>query len=100
MKKLMKQMNMQAVPAERVEIINAGRKLVIENPEVTKMSVMGETVFQIKGVVREEEELSIPEEDIELICEKTGASREEARKALEACEGDLARAIETLKDIN
>ncbi|MEM2420009.1 MAG: hypothetical protein QXL38_03375 [Candidatus Bathyarchaeia archaeon] len=35
----------------------------------------------------------MPEEDVRLVADQTGKSLEEARKALEECEGDLAKAI-------
>ena len=37
--------------------------------------------------------LTIPEEDIQLVADQTGKSIEEARRALEETEGDLAKAI-------
>jgi nascent polypeptide-associated complex subunit alpha len=53
-----------------------------------------------KGEVEAEEEvtLSIPKEDIELVCQQTGASEEEALAALEACGGNPAEAILKLMD--
>ena len=43
--------------------------------------------------VDEEEPVAIPQEDIELVCQQTGVSEEEAKEALEACEGNPAEAI-------
>jgi len=40
-----------------------------------------------------ERKLVVPEEDVRLVADQTGKSLEEARKALEECEGDLAKAI-------
>jgi nascent polypeptide-associated complex subunit alpha len=95
MRKLMKQMNMQQVDADRVEIISGTSKLVIDNPDVTKMKVMGEEMFQIKGEAREVKEL--PSEDVELVSKQTGVGLDEAKAALEQAEGDLVKAIELLK---
>ena len=39
------------------------------------------------------EPVAIPQEDIELVCQQTGVSEEEAKEALEACEGNPAEAI-------
>jgi nascent polypeptide-associated complex subunit alpha len=36
---------------------------------------------------------AIPEEDARLVADQTGKSLEEAKKALEECGGDLAKAI-------
>jgi nascent polypeptide-associated complex subunit alpha len=95
MRKLMKQMNVQPVEADSVEIIRGSSKIVIDNPEVTRMKVMGEEMFQIKGEAREVREL--PSEDVELVAEKAGVGFDEARAALEESEGDLVKAIELLK---
>lgn len=99
MKKLMKQMNMTEIPAEKVIIISEGKKLVIDEPQVTKMNVMGQSMLQIQGELREEkdEKIEISEEDIELVIEKTGCSKEDAKKALEESNGDLVEAIESFK---
>ena len=95
MRKLMKQMNMQPIEADRVEIISGDNKLVIENPDVTKMKVMGEEMFQIKGESKEVK--ALPSEDVELVSKQTGVGLDEARAALEQAEGDLVKAIELLK---
>ena len=95
MRKLMKQMNMQQVDADRVEIFSGSNKLVIDNPDVTKMKVMGEEMFQIKGEAREVKEL--PSEDVELVSKQTGVGLDEAKAALEQAGGDLVKAIELLK---
>jgi nascent polypeptide-associated complex subunit alpha len=44
-----------------------------------------------------EPETDIPEEDVEIVAQRTGVSREEAREALEAADGDLATAIGALE---
>lgn len=95
LKKLMKQMNMQELDADRVEIISGSNKLVIDNPEVTRMKVMGETMYQVKGEAREVSEL--PSEDVKLVSEQAGVGLDEARAALENSGGDLVKAIELLK---
>jgi nascent polypeptide-associated complex subunit alpha len=95
MRKLMKQMNVQPVEADRVEIISTGKKIVIENPEVTKMKMMGEEMYQIKGEAREVKDM--PSEDVELVADKAGVGFDEAKAALEQSDGDLVKAIELLK---
>ena len=37
--------------------------------------------------------MTIPEEDVRLVADQTGKSVEEAKRALEETEGDLAKAI-------
>lgn len=95
LKKLMQQMNMKPVEADRVEIISGSKKLVIDNPEVTSMKVMGEEMFQVKGFAREVKEL--PSEDVKLVAEQAGVGLDEARAALEESRGDLVEALELLK---
>lgn len=91
-------LSMDAVPdVEQVVIKTASKEIIIENPEVAVVDVQGQKMFQVAGgKVTEkaiERKLVIPEEDVRLVADQTGKSLEEARKALEECEGDLAKAI-------
>ena len=95
---------------DRVEIFLKNKKLVVTNPQVVAFKTGGQVAFQISGVVREEEvsaqpspqqpvaeEVKIPEEDIRFVMEQTGASYEEARKALVNSKGDIIQAILAIK---
>ena len=85
-------LRVEEIKARRVVIEQEdGTKLVFENPQVMKTSMQGQTAYQIVGTPKVEEELR--EEDIELVMQKTGASREEAVKALKEADGDIAEAI-------
>jgi len=91
-------LSMDAVPeVEQVIIKTSGKEIVIEEPEVAVLDVQGQRIFQITGgKISEkavERKLAIPEEDVRLVADQTGKSLEEARKALEESEGDLAKAI-------
>jgi len=91
-------MSMDAIPdVEQVVIKTSGKKITIEEPEVAVLEVQGQRIYQVTGgKITEkalERELAIPEEDVRLVADQTGKSLEEARKALEECEGDLAKAI-------
>jgi len=59
-------------------------------------------VYVVGELVRVEaerpEEIEISDEDVQLVVEQTGASPEEARKALEETGGDIAAAILKLKE--
>ena len=59
--------------------------------------MQGQKIFQVTGgKVTEkvaERKLRIPEEDVRLVADQTRKSSEDARRALEECEGDLAKAI-------
>ena len=99
MEKKMKKMGMKMEELEGVRevIIRFDEKeLVIDNPNVSLMNVMGQETYQIEGKAREVEleyEVEIPDEDVEMVANSANVSEEEARAALEECSGDLAEAI-------
>jgi nascent polypeptide-associated complex subunit alpha len=108
MKQMMSRMGIKSdeIPADRVIIESGGKKTVIEGPEVMKMTVQGQVIFNVTGgkVSTQEEAIEdnsgpveISEEDVDLVSEQTGVSREDARKAIEDSNGDLAEAIIKLK---
>jgi len=91
-------LSMDVIPdVERVVIKTGSKEITIEEPEVAIMEMQGQKIFQVTGgKITEkaaERKLAIPEEAIRLVADQTGKSLEEARKALEECEGDLAKAI-------
>jgi len=99
-KRMMQRMglSMDAISDVEEVIIKTGSKeITIEEPEVAIMEVQGQKIFQVTGgkIVEKaiERNLVVPEEDVRLVADQTGKSLEEARKALEECEGDLAKAI-------
>ncbi|MEM2336696.1 MAG: nascent polypeptide-associated complex protein [Candidatus Bathyarchaeia archaeon] len=99
-KRMMQRMglSMDAIPdVEQVIIKTISKEIVIENPEVAVVDIQGQKMFQVAGgKITEkavERKLAIPEEDVRLVADQTGKSLEEARKALEECDGDLAKAI-------
>ena len=100
MQAVMKQMGIsqQEIDATRVIIETSEKKIIIENPSVTRIKMQGQESFQITGEILEEEtgsDTSI-DEDIKTIMEKTGCSEIKAKKALEESEGDLTEAILSL----
>jgi nascent polypeptide-associated complex subunit alpha len=94
MKAMMKQMgiNREEVAAKRVIIEKEDSKIVIDNPSVQKIIMQGQESWQIAGEAREEA-LGVSEEDIKMVMEKTGATREKVKKALEEVSGEIAEAI-------
>lgn len=68
------------------------KTLVFRDAAVTCMNVQGQRTYQIVGTP-EEIEVGVPKEDIILVAEQAGVSEEEARKALEECNGEPAEAI-------
>ncbi|MFB6216784.1 MAG: nascent polypeptide-associated complex protein [Candidatus Aenigmatarchaeota archaeon] len=97
MQQMMKQMgvDMDEIDADSVEIHIGDKKLVFSNPEISKIEAQGQEIFQLQGDYSEE--TSGPdEEDIDLVMEKTDASREEAAEALQNSE-DVAGAVMELE---
>lgn len=99
-KRMMQRMglSMDAIPdVEQVIIKTSNKEILIENPEVAVVDIQGQKMFQVAGGKITEKTIerkpTIPEEDVRLVADQTGKSLEEARKALEECEGDLAKAI-------
>ena len=112
MEQMMKQMgiDVEELDAEEVIIRTAdGSELVFTDVDVTKMDARGQETYQVIGEpeVREgtggeageaeDAGAAIPDSDVELVAQRTGASEEEAREALEAENGDLAAAIARLE---
>ena len=99
MERQMKKMGMKMEDLEGVRevIIRFDEKeLIIDNPTVSLMNVMGQETYQVDGKAREVEldyEIEIPDEDIEMVANSAGVSEDKAREALEECKGDLAEAI-------
>ncbi len=108
----------------RVEIVlRDGSRIVIDTPAVAKMNIGNLMVFQIQAqtssirreekpqtaqlpmqnqslIIAGESEMKKPytDEDIELVIQETGCSREDAIKALEETKGDIAEAIMLIKE--
>lgn len=107
MKMAMKRMGITQEEIRDVEevIIKApGKTYVLTKPEVTMMTIQGQKTFQIAGEVEITEGSTagsgtvksgpvIPDEDVELVAAQANVSLEEARKALEECNGEPAEAI-------
>jgi nascent polypeptide-associated complex subunit alpha len=99
-------MNMDTVSdVEEVIIKTSSKKITIEQPEVAILVMQGQKIFQViggqitehapehKAAVAESATPKVSEEDVQLVADQTGKSLDEAREALEECEGDLAKAI-------
>jgi nascent polypeptide-associated complex subunit alpha len=98
MQQMMKRMGIQQVdiPATEVIIKTPDSELVITDPQVSKVNMMGQETIQIVGNI-EERPLSagsaINEEDVKTVAEQAGVSEEEAKAAIVENDGDLAAAI-------
>jgi nascent polypeptide-associated complex subunit alpha len=99
---IMKRMGIsqQEIDATQVIIRTPEKELVIRNPQVSKVNMMGQQTFQVMGEVEERAISSEPEinkDDIKTVVEQTGVSEEEAKEAIKRNDFDLAKAIIELK---
>jgi nascent polypeptide-associated complex subunit alpha len=103
MRQAMKRLGIQQqeIAAKEVIIRLEDKEIVISNPNVTKVNMMGQNTYQIVGEETERSLGSIPdinEDDVQTVAEQAGVSEKEARVAIEECKGDLAEAILKLKN--
>jgi len=97
---LMKQLGINIKDIEGVEeviIRTKDKEYIFRDVEVTVMEAQGQKTYQIIGNP-EIKNRGLPEEDIKLVMEKTGKSREEAEKVLKESNGDIAEAIMKLME--
>jgi nascent polypeptide-associated complex subunit alpha len=103
---MMRKMGMNQTEMDVSEIIMVlkDRKLVFRNPNVSKITMMGQETYQVVGSPREESledeeeaELVISDDDIQTVVDQTGVSKELAKLTIEITQGDLAEAILKLK---
>ncbi|MBS3111837.1 nascent polypeptide-associated complex protein [Candidatus Woesearchaeota archaeon] len=94
----MKKMGMKQDEIEASEVIikTKDKNLIIRDPKVSKLNMMGQESFQIVGDV--EEENLISDDDIKTVAEQSKVSKAIAKKSLEENKGDLAAAILQLND--
>ena len=96
---MMKKMGISQTPmnVNRVIFEMEGKNLVIEEPSVIRVMMQGQETYQVSGEVHEEGGEAFSEDDVRMVCEKTGKSESEAKTALEKSGGDIAEAILELK---
>jgi nascent polypeptide-associated complex subunit alpha len=95
---MMKKLGIQneEINAKKVTIETTDGKIVFDNPKVMCVKMQGTRSYQISGEERTESTEKFSEEDITLVMEKTGKTKEEVEKVLEKTEGDIAEAITQL----
>jgi nascent polypeptide-associated complex subunit alpha len=114
---MMKQMgiDIEEIDAEEVVIRTADEELVFTDAEVQLMDAQGQETYQVVGSPERRErgaggsepalddsddadgDDGIPQDDVDLVAQRTGAGEDAAREALEATDGDLAAAVERLE---
>jgi nascent polypeptide-associated complex subunit alpha len=115
MKQMMEQMGIDVDELDASEVIirTDDGDLVFDDASVTKMDARGQETYQIVGSPEMREggaeleasgdgsddggDAGIPDDDVEIVAMRTGASEAEAREALEAVDGDLAAAVDHLE---
>lgn len=99
---------------EKVVVLTRDKEIIFDRPEVTAISAQGAITYQVVGNPKERprsaaasagadvsgEDLveaiasaKYSEEDVELVMGQTGASEDDVRAALDACDGEVAEAI-------
>lgn len=102
MAKAMKKMGIkqEEIDAEKVVIHCPDKEIIIINPQVSKIDMMGQETFQVSGQIQEQEKdhaPSISEDDVKTVMEQTGVDHDTALDTIRNNDGDLARAILELK---
>jgi nascent polypeptide-associated complex subunit alpha len=117
MKQMMEQMgiDIEEIDASEVVIRTPDGDLVFDDAEVQKMDAQGQETYQIVGSPEQRtsgteaggsgaatddgpgDAGGIPDDDVELVAQRTGVGRSAAREALEVTDGDLAAAVERLE---
>ena len=90
----------EEIDAQEVTIKTADKEIIIHNPQVSKVNMMGQETFQIVGTPEERALSSKPEindEDVKTVVEQTGVSEEKAKETIQNNNGDLAKTIMDLK---
>jgi alpha-NAC-related protein len=94
LEKMAKKMGIQStqIDAEEVVIRTQDSDIIIHNPQVAKVNMMGQETFQISGEIEEREREDFSDADVEMVSERTGVSQKDARAALQKY-GGIAEAI-------
>lgn len=103
MKQAMKKMGMQQVDIDAVEVIirTPQKEIVLAQPSVQKVNMMGQWSYQISGEETERAVNTTPDindDDVQTVMEQTNCTQEEAKKAIDEAKGDLAEAILNLTE--
>ncbi len=88
--------DMKEIPdVQEVVIKTADKEMHITNASVSEVNAQGNRIFQVAGEVEEVqvEKKKFKDEDVLLVQQQTGASKERALAALEQSDGEVARAI-------
>lgn len=88
--------NQKEIPdVEEVIIMTPTKEIHVKNGSVAEVNFQGNRIFQVSGEVEEieREKKTFNEEDVMLVQQQAGVTRERAVAALEEADGEVARAI-------
>jgi alpha-NAC-related protein len=115
----MRQMGLSAqelVEADKVIITSKGRKIVIDSPQVIRMIVQGQTLYQVMGgkEVASDKDAEMPEaggvasssllsaqvneDDVRFVMQQAKVPEGVARQTLISCGGDVAKTLIALSN--
>ena len=85
----------EILDVEEVIIRTSQKELHIKNASVSEVNAQGNRIFQVAGEVEETEveRKAFNEEDIMLVQQQAGVTKERAMAALQEADGEVARAI-------
>ena len=100
MKSMMKKLGVkqEEIEASEVLIKCKDKEIIIRNPQVIKINMMGQDSIQVVGEIEERGLSNVKDEDVNAVIEQTGCSKDEALKALEDSDGDIAKAILSFRE--
>ena len=90
----------EEIEANEVIIKTNDKEIIINNPQVSKVNMMGQETFQVVGQAEEHaisSEPEINEDDIKTVMEQTGVTEDKAKESIKENDGDLAKTIMSLK---
>jgi nascent polypeptide-associated complex subunit alpha len=122
MQQMMQQMGVDFEDLDATEVVirlEGGEELYFDDVEVTNIEAQGQTTYQVVGEPTRRDgdggtdaggaeatsddtdddgdAGGIPDADVEIVAQRTGASEDAAREALESVDGDLAAAVDELE---
>ncbi|PSN91996.1 hypothetical protein B9Q03_02715 [Candidatus Marsarchaeota G2 archaeon OSP_D] len=110
MRRLMRQMGLGAqevIDTEEVIIRTHDKVITIISPQVVKLTIQGQTLYQVIGgteksseqqpTAKKEESFAVSDEDVSFVATQANVPLEVARSALAETKGDIAKAIMKLR---
>ena|SRR3989338_8196285 len=94
----MKKLNIKQEEIDATEVIiktREGKDLIVRNPQVAKVNMMGQETLQVSGAI--EEVAAFSSEDVKTVMDQASVDEATARKILEKHNGDLAEALMELQ---